>query len=181
MPGVQPGTEAVEHTIRIAARPETVFGYFTDPSRMVQWFGVEAMLDPRPGGICRITFDYSDSALDAIAPTLGGFEPSGAEPPGPTVMTGRFVEVEPYRRITFTWGWEQELLAVPPHSTHVSVSLVDDDDGTLLSIVHERLPATSVAFHAAGWAHYLARLAAIAGGEQPGSDPWQRDQVDRSR
>jgi uncharacterized protein YndB with AHSA1/START domain len=178
---VQPGTEAVEHTIRIAARPETVFSYFTDPSRMVQWFGVEATLDPRPGGIFRITFDSSHSALDAIAPTLDGVEPSGAEPPGPMVMAGRFVEVEPYHRISFTWGWEQELLAVPPHSTHVSVSLVDDGDGTLLSIVHERLPAAGVAFHAAGWAHYLARLAAVAGGEQPGSDPWQRDQVEGSR
>jgi uncharacterized protein YndB with AHSA1/START domain len=181
MPGVQPGTESVEHTIRIAARPETVFSYFTDPSRMMQWFGVEAMLDPRPGGICRITFDSSPSFLDAIAPTLDGFEPSGAEPLGQTVMSGRFVEVEPHHRITFTWGWEQDLLAVPPHSTQVSVSLVEDGDGTLLSIVHERLPGPSAAFHAAGWVHYLARLAAVAGGEQPGSDPWQRDQADHSR
>jgi uncharacterized protein YndB with AHSA1/START domain len=69
MPGAPVETDAVEHEIRIAARPETVFSYFTDPSKMVEWFGVEAMLDPRPSGICRITFGSSPAAVDALAPT----------------------------------------------------------------------------------------------------------------
>jgi hypothetical protein len=41
---------AVEHEVRIAARPDTVFPYFTDPALMTQWMGVRATLDPRPGG-----------------------------------------------------------------------------------------------------------------------------------
>lgn len=174
MSAAPPGIDAVEHEIRIAARPETVFAFFTDPSRMVEWFGVEAMLDPRPGGLCRVTFDSSPAGLAALAPTLAGVAPGDANPPGPTVMTGRFVDVEPYRRITFTWGFEHDFLAVPPQSTQVSVSLAPDGDGTMLRLVHERLPVPTRAFHSAGWAHYLPRLAAVAAGRPAGRDPWQR-------
>jgi uncharacterized protein YndB with AHSA1/START domain len=173
MPAAPVETDAVEHEIRIAARPETVFGYFTDPSKMVEWFGVEAMLDPRPGGICRITFGSSPAALDALAPAWDGDAPSAADRSGGAVMSGQFVEVDPYRLISFTWGWEQQFLAVPPQSTRVTVSLVGDREGTLLRLVHERLPAASRAFHAAGWVHFLGRLALVAAGRRPGIDPWQ--------
>ncbi len=41
----------VEHEVRVAATPERVFDYFTDPAKMVMWMGIEATLDPRPGGV----------------------------------------------------------------------------------------------------------------------------------
>jgi uncharacterized protein YndB with AHSA1/START domain len=34
--------DTVELEVYIAARPETVFPYFTDPDRMVKWMGVSA-------------------------------------------------------------------------------------------------------------------------------------------
>jgi uncharacterized protein YndB with AHSA1/START domain len=37
---------AVEVAVRIAAAPETVFPYFTDPARYVQWMGRDAGLPP---------------------------------------------------------------------------------------------------------------------------------------
>jgi uncharacterized protein YndB with AHSA1/START domain len=40
----------VEQTVRIRARPETVWQYWTDPVRMCDWWGAAAELDPRPGG-----------------------------------------------------------------------------------------------------------------------------------
>ena len=43
--------EPYETQVRIEARPETVFAFFTDPAKMVQWKGVDALLDPRPGGL----------------------------------------------------------------------------------------------------------------------------------
>jgi uncharacterized protein YndB with AHSA1/START domain len=173
MPGAPVETDAVEHEIRIAARPETVFSYFTDPSKMVEWFGVEAMLDPRPSGICRITFGSSPAAVDALAPTWTTDAPSAEDVSGYAVMSGQFVEVDPYRLIIFTWGWEDQFLAVPPQSTRVTVSLVGDHEGTVLRLVHERLPAESRGFHAAGWVHFLERLALAAAGRPPGTDPWQ--------
>ena len=139
----------LEYEMRIAASPETVFGYFTDPAKMVQWMGTEATLDPRPGGICRIN------------------------PAGHAVMSGEFVEVDPPRRIVFTWGWEMQLFSTPPQSTLVEVSLTPDGHGTLLHLVHRRLESGAVAFHRAGWDHYLPRLTDAAAGRDPGADAWR--------
>ena len=91
----------------------------------------------------------------------------------PTAMIGRFVEVDPPSRVTFTWGWELEPLAVPPQSTAVEVSLTREGDETLVRLTHRRLPPDSVDFHNAGWGHYLPRLVAAASGAEPGPDPWQ--------
>ncbi|MBV8386016.1 MAG: SRPBCC domain-containing protein, partial [Acidimicrobiia bacterium] len=44
----------VEVERRIAAPPEIVFSYFTDPDRYRIWQGVDADLDPRPGGLFRV-------------------------------------------------------------------------------------------------------------------------------
>ena len=130
--------EAVEHEIRIAASPETVFAYFTDPARMTQWMGRTATLDPRPGGACRIEFV------------------EGA------TMVGEFVEVTPHRRLVLAWGWERESAGVPPRSTEVEVTLEPDGEDTLLRLAHRRLPPEAVAFHRAGWEHYLEQLGGVA-------------------
>jgi uncharacterized protein YndB with AHSA1/START domain len=149
MPVPRSGTEIdVEFEARIAARPETVFEFFCDPAKMVQWMGTEATLDPVPGGVCRV--DLGNHA----------------------VMSGRFVELDPPRRIVFTWGWETELLATPPQSTVVEVTLTPAEEETLLRLVHRRLPPEAVNFHRAGWGHYIPRLALGAAGTDPGADPW---------
>jgi uncharacterized protein YndB with AHSA1/START domain len=75
---------------RIQASPETVFGFFADPRRWLQWQGLEAELDPRPGGLFRMNVR------------------------GDGWATGRFLEVDPPRRIVFTWGWDIERSPLPP-------------------------------------------------------------------
>src|SRR5689334_11391901 len=134
----------IKHEVRVEATPETVFAYFTDPTRMVEWMGTEATLDPRPGGICRIN------------------------PTGHAAMLGEFVEVDPPHRIVFTWGWETQMFATPPQSTLVEVSLIPDGDETLVRLTHRRLRPDAVVFHQAGWDHYLPRLALVAAGADPG-------------
>jgi uncharacterized protein YndB with AHSA1/START domain len=149
--GTPSGTRTVEHEVRIDARPETVFAFFTDPARMVRWMGTEATLDPRPGGVCRVgmTRDFAEA-----------------------VVRGEFVEVVPYSRVVFTWGWEVDLFAVPPASTRVEVSLVPDGGATVVRIAHSELPEVGVAFHEAGWKHYAERLKVVAEGGDPGPDEW---------
>jgi uncharacterized protein YndB with AHSA1/START domain len=150
MPAPRSGTEnEVEYETRIAAPPETVFEFFSDPAKMVQWMGTEATLDPRPGGVCRIN------------------------PGGQAVMSGEFLEVDPPRRIVFSWGWETEQFATPPRSTIVDVSLIPDGEDTLVRLVHRRLEPGAIRFHRAGWEHYLPRLARAAAGRDPGLDPWR--------
>jgi uncharacterized protein YndB with AHSA1/START domain len=150
MSGPPSETEQVlEYESRVAASPETIFGYFTDPAKMVQWMGTEATLDPRPGGVCRVN------------------------PTGHAAMSGEYVEVEPPHRIVFTWGWETQLFSTPPQSTLVEVSLIPDGEHTVVRLKHRRLRPGAVAFHRAGWEHYLPRLASVASGGDPGIDPWR--------
>jgi uncharacterized protein YndB with AHSA1/START domain len=141
-------TERIEHTVKVEAPPETVFEYFTDPSKLVRWMGDQATLDPRPGGICR-------------------FEINGVW------MAGRYVEVDFPRRLVFTWGWETAQFEVGEQSTTVEVSFTPESDSTIVRLAHTRLPQVAVAFHGAGWRHYLGRLATAASGEDPGPDPWR--------
>ena len=44
----------VEVTLHVAAQPETVFPYFTDPGRYAQWMGSDATLESVPGGCYRV-------------------------------------------------------------------------------------------------------------------------------
>jgi uncharacterized protein YndB with AHSA1/START domain len=47
-------TEVLEVSVHISARPETVFPYFTDAERYVQWMGSTAVLEPVAGGVYRV-------------------------------------------------------------------------------------------------------------------------------
>jgi uncharacterized protein YndB with AHSA1/START domain len=174
-----PETSVVEHEVRVAAQPEVVFSYFTDPAKMVRWMGSEATLDPRPGGMCRIVFRPSEPRAEFLRTTYGAIDEPPTEPTetgDAGVISGNFVEVEPYRRIALTWGWEQELFAMPPASTAVEVSFESEAGATLVRLTHRRLPAPAVEFHRAGWEHYLPRLAITAAGGDPGPDPWSADE-----
>lgn len=148
MPTAPDETSVIEHEVTVEASPETVFAYFTDPVKLVRWFGTEATLDPRPGGACRITF----------TPTV--------------VMLGEFVELVPSTRLVLRWGWERDLFTVSPASTLVEVSLRPDAEGTRVRVTHQRLPAAALDFHRTGWEHFLGRLARAAAGEDPGPSRW---------
>jgi uncharacterized protein YndB with AHSA1/START domain len=145
MPGA---TDPLRHEVRIAAPPEVVFPYFTDPARMVSWMGIAALLDPRPDGTFRVETNGRDVAL------------------------GRYVEVEPPRRVVFTWGFEGTDRLLAAGSTRVEVVLEPDGDGTVLTLRHHDLPDEARQAHEEGWSHYLARLNVAARGDSPGPDPW---------
>ena len=92
--------------------------------------------------------------------------------PGDAVL-GEFVELDPPRRLVQTWGWETASGSVPPGSTTVAFDLVQRDDGTLVRVTHAGLSrGAAVDRHARGWDHYLPRLASVASGGDPGTDPW---------
>jgi uncharacterized protein YndB with AHSA1/START domain len=145
------GTEkSVEREIEIAASPQTVWEMLVEPKLLVRWMGMSASLDLRPGGAIR---------QEVI--------------PG-KVASGTFVEIDAPRRLVYTWGWEPGSgSAVPPGSTTVVFELVPRASGTLLRFSHRDLPSAEAAdSHRQGWEHYLSRLATLAGGADPGVDPW---------
>jgi len=139
--------DVVEVSVYIAARPETVFPYFTDPGRYVQWMGRDATLQPVPGGSYRI---YMQDGVEAA---------------------GEFVEIDPPRRLVFTWGWTHDP-AVPPGTTRVVVTLHAEQDGTRVVLRHHDLPdGDQRDHHRKGWEAYLGRLELRATGRDPGPDP----------
>jgi uncharacterized protein YndB with AHSA1/START domain len=139
--------DVVEVTVHIAADPETVFSYFTDPARYTQWMGTDAVLDPVPGGIYRVRM-------------RDGIE-----------AAGEFVEVDPPRRVVFTWGWVDDP-EVAPGSTRVVVTLDGADGGTQVVLRQYDLPSSSQRdHHRDGWTMYLSRLATRLRDGDPGVDP----------
>ena len=140
----------VEREIRIDARPETVFGFFTDPALLLRWKGLEADLEPRPGGIYRVVVNARST------------------------IRGEYVEVEPPTRVVFTWGFEGSDGTLPPGASTVEVTLTPDGEGTLLRLVHRDLPAPERELHGQGWDHFLERLRKAAAGDDQGPDPWAR-------
>jgi uncharacterized protein YndB with AHSA1/START domain len=142
-----PGPRVLELQVRLDASPEVVFPYLTDSERFVRWQGVRAELDARPGGAFRVWMDAD------------------------TVASGEYIEVQPHRRVVFTWGWEGNE-GVPPGSTTVAIDLEADGAGTTLTLRHSGLPdGEAAALHEEGWRSFLARLETAVAGGDPGPMP----------
>lgn len=145
-------TTSVTREVTIDASPETVWEFLVDSEKATRWMGEAATLDAREGGL------YHVQVI-----------------PGHTAR-GEFVELDPPRRLVYTWGWEQsgdEPPSVPPGGSTVVIELVPEQGKTRLVFTHQDLPSTEAAeSHTVGWDHYLARLAAAAAGNDPGRDPW---------
>jgi uncharacterized protein YndB with AHSA1/START domain len=48
----------VELALTIAARPETIFRFLTDPARFARWMGEGSVLEAEPGGRLRVGFTW---------------------------------------------------------------------------------------------------------------------------
>jgi uncharacterized protein YndB with AHSA1/START domain len=138
--------EVVEVETRIDAPPEVVFEYFTDPAKHARWMGSSAKLDPRPDGELAVTV------------------------PGDHTAWGRYLVVDPPKRLSFTFGWDDSP-DVPPGSSTVEVTFVPDGDGTIVRLRHSGLPNDQQReMHGHGWTLYLGRLSVAAAGGDPGPD-----------
>lgn len=140
--------EAVKREVWIAASSEVVFEYLTNPAMLTRWLGIRAEVKAEPGG--QFTIDVN----------------------GRDLIRGEYLEIEPPRRIVFTWGFEGGL--PPAGSTTVEITLTPENDGTRVCLVHRGLEGKTRDAHAEGWTHYLSRLAKAGQGEDPGPDPRAR-------
>jgi uncharacterized protein YndB with AHSA1/START domain len=92
-------SSGVSIEVEIDAPVEVVWEFLTDAGRIVEWLGISARLDPRPGGEFR--FELFEGQY----------------------CSGRYVEVVQPERVVFTWGWEDPAIPVPPGSSTVAISL----------------------------------------------------------
>lgn len=119
---------------RVAAPPEAVFPFLVEPEKLLRWMGTVADIEPVAGGKFWLNVNGTDIAI------------------------GSYTEIDPPRRVAFTWGWEASA-EVPPGSTTVSVTLIGDGDGTLVELRHTGLPHGAGDAHRQGWEHFLPLLA----------------------
>jgi uncharacterized protein YndB with AHSA1/START domain len=127
----------IDYSIRIEAPPEIVFEMLTDAELLTQWVAREATVDRRQGGEFRWVYENGD------------------------VVLGRFVEIDPPRRLVLAYGWEVPVSrAIPPGSTEVEITLDEVNGATLLRLLHRGLPPAEVESHRGGWEYFLGRLVA---------------------
>ena len=137
-------TDTIERELTISARPETVFGFLTDPEKVARWMGRSVTGDGRVGGALRV--DYN------------GFD----------IMRGRFIELVPFSRVVLAWGWESlDPEAIQPGASRVEFTLASEGSATKLRMVHSGLTAMATASHSEGWDVFLPRLGEAAAGGEP--------------
>ncbi|MGE5407358.1 MAG: SRPBCC family protein [Syntrophothermus sp.] len=127
-------TLRIERTFRAPAR--AVFDAWTSEEVLRRWFHAErdwetsdAQVDLRVGGAVRVVM--RDPA-------------KGAEHGG----GGRYTEVDPPRRLAFTWTWDDD----EERETLIEIEFEESAGATLVRFTHSALrDAESVANHRRGW------------------------------
>ncbi len=142
-------------SVIVPLEPADTFALITEPDRLRRWVAIAARVELRAGGEFRWTVTPGHSAA------------------------GTFVEVDPDRRVVFTWGWEHGGDPLPGGST-VSVTLTPVEGGTEVRLVHDGLTDEQSERHAEGWSHFLDRLVEAGRRGDAGPDEWAAapDQID---
>jgi uncharacterized protein YndB with AHSA1/START domain len=120
-------TETLERRITIAARPETIFRFFTDPDRFARWWGEGSRIEGRPGGEVLIKFPGGGNSVD-----------------------GKILEIEPPRRVVFTYRFAGGIESL------VTITLEPGAGGTALHLHHAFSSAKIRDQHVQGWRYQLA-------------------------
>jgi uncharacterized protein YndB with AHSA1/START domain len=128
----------------IEAPRDRVYAAWTDPEQLKQWFGPEnvqtreLVADARVGG--KFRWDLINSEGEKMT------------------CRGEYRELEPGKKIVFTWRWEDDE-DWEDHVSIVTVELYDRDGGTELRLTHEQLPnEESRDGHTRGWESALDKL-----------------------
>lgn len=128
----------------IKAPRDRVYAAWTDVTQLKHWFGPEnvqtrdIIADAREGGEFR--WDLINSEGEEMT------------------MRGQFRELQPGKKIVFTWQWQNDE-DWKNHTSIVTVELFDGDGGTELRLIHEQLPSEeSRDRHNQGWNSALDKL-----------------------
>ena len=143
---------SLDRTVTINARPQTVFTFFTDSSRWASWWGEGSTIDATIGGRMYIRY------------------------PGGVEASGEVVEVIPYERIVFTYGFVSGK-PIPPGSSRVTIRLEPAGLSTRLQLVHEFSDAGVRDEHVQGWRYQLSVFGNVVanlayGGAAAIADAW---------
>src|SRR5262249_23492642 len=114
-----------EKTVLVPLGADEPFALITQPDRLRRWQAITARVDLRAGGDYRWTIIPGHSAC------------------------GTFTEVEPGRRVVFTWGWEGDA-ALPPRASTLTLTLEPAEGRTIAPPVPHRPTRQQAAAHRRG-------------------------------
>jgi uncharacterized protein YndB with AHSA1/START domain len=128
---------------RLKATPEKVFAAWTDPEKIVHWFGpaqtvsgsVRADMDVRVGGHYRMRFKTDDGESHEVG--------------------GEYKDVVRNERLVFSWAWH----STPERESLVTVTMKADGDATIMTLLHERFfDQKARDGHERGWTGTMDKL-----------------------
>jgi uncharacterized protein YndB with AHSA1/START domain len=144
----EPGGFVLELRCVLPAPRERVFALLTDPAELPGWWGPHGFavpsveVDLRPGGRYRFVMQPPDG--DAFH------------------LSGEFLEVDPPRRLTYTFAWEEP--APDDRETVVVLSLEGVAGGTELRLSQGELATEErLELHRAGWSESFEKLREVVG------------------
>lgn len=136
-----PAAGSIRMIRRFAAPPAQLWQAWTDPERIRLWFGsdpngvvTQAQLDVRVGGTFEVTFANSDMSE--------------------YTCFGTYQEVDPHRKLSFSWSWKN----TPGVQEQVSVSLQEDQSGTLMTFEHANIDPNTSHGYENGWSSTFEKL-----------------------
>jgi uncharacterized protein YndB with AHSA1/START domain len=139
---------------RLKAPPAKVYAAWTRPELLARWFGPHhtsaetVELEARVGGRFRVVLREDNGERHEVS--------------------GTYAEVEPERRLVFSWSW----VSTPERVSRVTVTLRPIAEGTEVTLVHDRFAdAETATRHRRGWTESLERLAADFDGDAAASRP----------
>ena len=131
--------EVLDREITICARRETVFRYFTDSERFARWWGAGSHIDARPGGALTIRY------------------------PNAVTVTGEVTEIDPPRKIAFTYAYAGN---IPADGSLVTITLDETRQGTVVKLRHAFSSAKIRDTHIQGWRYQLALFSKTVADEE---------------
>ena len=137
-PATKPSLTLKRH---LNATPQAVYTAWTDPQKIVKWFGPDAgpvkqaETDVRTGGRYAVNFHTEDGEEHHVS--------------------GTYLEVVPNQKLVFTWAWR----TMPERASLVTVLVKPGGEGTMMTLIHEQFfdePARDR--HREGWTGCLDKL-----------------------
>ena len=145
-----PMTEVLHVVHTVSASADRVFEAWTDPDQFKRW------TCPDPTASVDVEIDLRVGGHYSICMHVEG---------GPFTAYGIYREVDPPRRLVYTWGWKEEAHAMNA-DTVVTVEFVPVEEGTEVRLTHSGFPTPDDRDgHEEGWKICVGRFAELVDGE----------------
>jgi uncharacterized protein YndB with AHSA1/START domain len=136
-------TNTITVSRAVPGSPDQVFAAWVEVDRLAAWWwpqlaGTTYDVEARPGGRFRIQ-----------SPVIGA------------TVSGTYTEVDPPRRLAFTWVWQDDGQPASGEDT-VVVTFEPDDEATTVTVAHTSAEHTPEGDAERGWSDVMDRLVAVA-------------------